>query len=181
MCKFFSCISDGEGNVKHFDPKDVIEIMIKGNPENYDFNSHTSYCHFKGIKGLQEDKWNKWEYNPSSKKLKSDNLATNDDTRKVKKYLESWFKDKDILYLSNLFGRNSGYCNSGDCNSGDRNSGDWNSGYKTQETGIQDTGTQEIVTQETRTQETGTQETGTQDIITQEIVTQEIVTQEIVT
>ena len=77
---------------------------------------------------MQEDEWNKWEYDPKTKKLEKDKLNSEDDSKQVKKFLDGWFKNKDLLFLINLYGRNSGYMNSGDRNSGDRNSGYMNSG-----------------------------------------------------
>jgi Pentapeptide repeats (8 copies) len=128
MCQFFSCVSDGKGNVKFFKPEDIVKIMGEGNPESYDWNSHTSLMSWLGIKAKDEEKWTKWEYNPESKELKLDKGTLADDKNKIKKVLDKYFDDKDILFLRNLYGRNSGDGNSGDGNSGDRNSGNGNSG-----------------------------------------------------
>ena len=40
--------------------------MAEGNPKSYEWNSHTSIAHFYGV---DEDKWNKWEYNKDKKEL----------------------------------------------------------------------------------------------------------------
>ena len=138
MCKFFSCVSDGKGKVSFFEPKDIVEIMANGNERSYDFNSHTSLMHWLGIKAEQEDAMNKWEYNPKTKELVADNLATKDDSSKVKKVLEKFFDGKNIEYIQNLYGRNtgnrntgnrnSGYGNTGNGNTGNRNTGNWNTG-----------------------------------------------------
>jgi hypothetical protein len=128
MCKFFSLVSNGNGKALFFLPEDIVTIMAKGNKESYDFNSHTSLMHFKKINGAQEDKWNKWEYNPETKEIKLDTLAGLDDREEAKKHADAFFEGKDLGYLRNLFGRNSGDLNSGNRNSGDRNSGDRNSG-----------------------------------------------------
>jgi len=158
MSQFFSAISNGRGKVLFFKIEDIVKEMVKGNPKNYDWNSHTSLADFFGIKGREEDKWNKWEYDPYKKELKADILNIIDDSKEVKQILEKYFKIKNLDYLRNLYNRNSGYgnsgnrnsgywnsgnrnsgnensgnensgyWNSGDRNSGDRNSGDWNSG-----------------------------------------------------
>ena len=133
MCKFHSSISDGKGNVLFFQPSDITEIMAEGNPKNIDFNSHSQIGAYSNINGIMYDRWNKWEYDPKTKKLTQDTLCVEDDSSRVKKVLDSFFKGKDLGYLINLYNRNSGdrnsgYSNSGDSNSGDRNSGYWNSG-----------------------------------------------------
>ena len=113
MCQFFSANSDGKGKVIFFKPEDIAKEMSKGNPKNYEWNSHTSIADYHGIKGLDEDKWNKWEYNPDTKELKADKLNTTDDSNKVKAVIEEYLKEKDIVWLRNLYNRNSGDCNSG--------------------------------------------------------------------
>ena len=135
MCQFFSCNSDGKGKVIFFKIEDVVKEMAAGNKKNYNWNSHTSISDYHGIKGLDEDRWNKWEYNPDTQELKVDSLNTTDDRDKVLKKIKSYFKDKNVSYLRNLYNFNSGNCNSGgrnsgDYNSGDRNSGNYNSGYR---------------------------------------------------
>ncbi len=102
--------------------------MAKGNPDNLDFNSHTSLMFFNKIRGANEDKWNKWEYDHQKKELAEDTLATLDDREDVKKHVEAFFDGKDAVFLVNLYGRNSGNRNSGNLNSGNRNSGNLNSG-----------------------------------------------------
>jgi hypothetical protein len=129
MCGFLSAISDGEGTVHFFKPDEVVKIMTSGNPEKYDFNSHTSLMHSLGIKGEQEDTWAKWEYNPETKELKHDGGGSQEDKDAVLVFLNDWFRGKDIGYLRNLYGGNSGDWNPGHGNSGDWNSGDWNSGH----------------------------------------------------
>jgi len=128
MCKFFSCNSDGKGNVIFFKVEDIAKEMAMGNPKSYDWNSHTSIASFHKIESAEEDKWNKWEYNPEKKELRKDILNTKDDSKAVKKIVGDYLKEKDIDYLRDLYNRNSGYCNSGNCNSGDYNSGYYNSG-----------------------------------------------------
>jgi len=129
MYEFFSCISDGQGKVLSFTLVDVVEIMAKFNKEEYDFNSHTSVADYYGIKPLDKDKWNKWEYNPDTKFLRNDVLNASDDRVAVEKYCRKFFRGKNVDYVKDLFCCNSGDCNFGDCNSGDCNSGNGNSGY----------------------------------------------------
>jgi hypothetical protein len=127
MCKFFSCISNGKGKVLFFLVKDIEKIQRAGNPKNYNWNSHTSIANFYNV---DEDKWNKWEYNPETKILKLDgNLITkSDDKDSVLDVCNKYFTSENALYLQKLYLNNSGYYNSGNCNTGDCNSGNWNSG-----------------------------------------------------
>ena len=128
MCNFFSCNSDGQGNVIYFKVEDIAKIMSEGNKDGLDFNSHTSIASYFNHPPVYEDKWNKWEYDVEKKVLKVDSLVVKDDRRRVKKIIENYLKDKDFVFIRNLYGRNSGYRNSGNYNSGDYNSGDYNSG-----------------------------------------------------
>jgi len=128
MCQFFSCVSDGKGNVKFFKPEDIVKIMAEGNPNKYDFNSHTSLMSWLGIKAKGEENWSKWEYNPESKELKLDEGTLADDKNKIQKILDAYFEGKDILFFRNLYSANSGNWNSGHGNSGHWNSGNGNSG-----------------------------------------------------
>ena len=118
MSQFFSCNSNGKGKVIFFTIEDIVKEMAQGNPKNYDWNSHTSIADYFGIKSAEEDKWNKWEYNPYKKELTIDRLNTTDDNKKVKQVLEEYFKNKNLDYLRNLYNGNSGDRNSGDNNSG---------------------------------------------------------------
>jgi hypothetical protein len=56
MCKFHSSISNGKGKVYFFKPEDIVKIMSMGNPEQYDFNSHSSIAHYFKV---DEDTHNK--------------------------------------------------------------------------------------------------------------------------
>ena len=131
MCKFFSIISNGEGKVLFFTLEDIQKIEKEGNPNNYEsWNSHTSIAHYNGIKGAEEDKWNKWEYDNEEKELKIDgSYNTKNDSKKVKEIVEKYLADNNALYCLKIYNRNSGDWNSGNSNSGDWNSGDRNSGY----------------------------------------------------
>jgi hypothetical protein len=127
MCKFFSCISNGKGKVLFFLVKDIQKIQRSGNPKNYNWNSHTSIANFYNV---DEDKWNKWEYNPETKILKLDGglITKCDDKDSVLDVCNKYFTSENALYLQKLYLNNSGYYNSGNCNTGDCNSGNWNSG-----------------------------------------------------
>jgi hypothetical protein len=128
MCQFFSAISDGNGKVLFFTVEDIAKIMANGNPKSYEWNSHTSIAHFNGIEGVDEDKWNKWEYDCDQRKLKVDQLNATDDSEKVRPIIEKYLTTENTIYLRNFYLRNSGNSNSGNSNSGHRNSGHWNSG-----------------------------------------------------
>ena len=83
MCKFFSLISDGKGKIFYFDWP-VRERIIK-RELSYEFDSHTSIADYYGFKGAAEDKMNKYEFNPLTKKFTVDQLNTSDDSKSVKK------------------------------------------------------------------------------------------------
>ena len=129
MCRFLSAISNGKGKVLFFTLEDIQKIEKENNPQDYDWNSHTSIADYHGIKGKKEDLWNKWQYNPETKELKVDGvLNAKDDTKKVRAAIIRYLKEKGEIYCLKIYNRNSGDCNSGSVNSGDRNSGNWNSG-----------------------------------------------------
>ena len=98
MCKFYSVVSDGKGRVEGFEAYEVREMMKK--KVTRDFNSHTFLCEKKNIK---EDKWNKWEYDPISKKLEQDTLVTDDDRLWVQNYLDKKFKGMTKNKILGLF------------------------------------------------------------------------------
>lgn len=84
MCKFFSLVSDGNGNIFYFDyaiRKQIIEGTLK-HKNNFikSTDSHTSIC---AIYGLDEDKTNKWEYNVFDKVLSKDQINTSNDYEQV--------------------------------------------------------------------------------------------------
>ena len=82
MCKFFSLLSDGHGKITYFDAK--LRRAIKageikdnaGNPITQP-DSHSSIAAYYG---LDEDKHNKWEYNPYTDVLEKDSMPVKDDT-----------------------------------------------------------------------------------------------------
>ena len=71
MCNFFSFLSNGNGKTLYFEPEQR-EAFEKDNKEGFEYDSHTFIACFFEIKGKDEDRWNRWEYNPYSKKLTLD-------------------------------------------------------------------------------------------------------------
>jgi len=55
----------------------------------YETDSHTSIADYYGFKGEKEDKLNKYEYNPLTKKFIIDQLNTVDDSKKIEKFCKS--------------------------------------------------------------------------------------------
>ena len=98
MCKFFSVISNGKGKVLFFTVEQVATIMSENNPEQLEFNSHSSIAEFNNVK---EDRWNKYEYDIDKKELVIDMLNTKDDSKSVTKTVEAYLKDKNVVFLRN--------------------------------------------------------------------------------
>ena len=98
MCNFFSCVSDGHGSIRYFGSKERTEIEKLGNPEDYKFDSHSSICHYFGI---NEDKWNKYEYNPFTKIFVVDQLNNKDDSAHVEKQVRDM--DFNPIFETGLF------------------------------------------------------------------------------
>ena len=98
MCKFFSCVSDGHGSIRYFSAKERTEIEEQGNPKHYEFDSHSSICNYFGI---NEDKWNKYEFNPFTKDFVVDILNNTDDSAHVEKQV----RDMDFtnIFETGLF------------------------------------------------------------------------------
>jgi len=92
----FSCISNGQGNVLFFKKEDI-QKLDENNPENYIICSHTSIAHYFGIKGKEEDNWNKWRYNSHTKKLTTDKLNTIDDSKIVEKIIKKYLSENEIM------------------------------------------------------------------------------------
>ena len=67
MCNFFSFVEDKNGQYYAFLPKDRKGIKIRGEKANYD--SHTAICEYYK---LNDDKVNKWEWNPFDESIKLD-------------------------------------------------------------------------------------------------------------
>ena len=158
MCEFFSVISDGKGKTLFFTVEDIAKIMSSGNKYNYNWNSHTSIAHFNGIKGANEDKWNKWEYNCDKKELKVDKLNNTDDREQVKTIVEKYLTTDNTIYLRNFYNRNTGHRNTGHRNAGHRNTGDRNTGHSN--TGDRNTGDRNAGHSNTGDRNTGHRNTG---------------------
>ena len=75
MCNFFSLISDGNGKILYFD-SEIRKKIINGDLD-YETDSHSSIAAYYK---LNEDRFNKWEYNVFTKELKEDQVnAKNND------------------------------------------------------------------------------------------------------
>ena len=88
MCQFFSCVSDGKGNVMYFDAE-MRKKVIAGETEYQDTDSHTSIAHWYGFRGRDEDTLNKYEYNPLTKRFTADQLNTADDSEEVERFCKT--------------------------------------------------------------------------------------------
>jgi hypothetical protein len=97
MCKFFSCVSNGHGTMFYFDVKQRLELK-DNNPENYDYDSHSSICDYYKI---NEDRCNKYEYNPFTKKFKVDQLNNINDSVHIEKQLREM--DFSEIFDTGLF------------------------------------------------------------------------------
>ena len=84
MCEFFSCVSDGKGKIMYFDWELRKKILNK--ELDYEPDSHTSIADYFGYKGKKEDKLNKYEYNPLTKKFTIDQLNIKDDSKQVETF-----------------------------------------------------------------------------------------------
>ena len=101
MCKFFSLITTGDGKPKFFDENIRLELSIN-NPKYYDYDSHSSIADFFG---LNEDKCNKYEYNPITKIFTVDQINTQpNDSEKVEKWCNSF--DFNPILKSGFFDLN---------------------------------------------------------------------------
>ena len=79
MCQFFSCISDGKGKMFYFDHK--IRKKILSGKLDYELDSHSSIAdYFK----VDEDKHNKYEYNPLTKRFRIDQINTLTDSQQIR-------------------------------------------------------------------------------------------------
>ena len=83
MCNFFSFVTKGNQRY-YFDWKQRQELLLN-NPEDYEPDSHTSICHYHK---LDDDKVNKYEYNPLTKKFTVDQINIKDDQAMAKKWVE---------------------------------------------------------------------------------------------
>ena len=79
MCRFFSCNSDGYGKLYYFDAKARATLRL-GNPRNLRPDSHASIA---VLHSLNEDKTNKYEYNPLTAEFRVNQINVRDDRTRV--------------------------------------------------------------------------------------------------
>ena len=85
MCEFFSCISNGQGNIWYFD-WELRKKCLSGELD-YSPDSHSSIADYFGFKGDKEDRMNKYEFNPLTGKFTIDQLNGKDDSEVVERKL----------------------------------------------------------------------------------------------
>jgi len=136
MCNFFSFVTKGDGIPIYFSIDDIYDINLSGNPRSYEFNSHSSITHFKG---LDDDSINKYEYNFSYgfeyDSLSLDSIVIPEDTNLVKNNIRELFKNftktMSIGILESIYEGRLLICdayNMGNNNKGRYNIGDYNFG-----------------------------------------------------
>ena len=88
MCKFFSLISDGNGNPYYFNWKQRQAILRKDKEFNLveSADSHSSISSYYGFTGEKADKVNKYEYNPLTGLFEVDQINTTDDKCLIEKF-----------------------------------------------------------------------------------------------
>lgn len=86
MCKFFSLVSDGTGKVYYFDANLRAQYREGSLDDYYEPDSHTSVADYHGFVGAEEDRLNKYEYNPLTRKFIIDQLNTVDDSDTVREF-----------------------------------------------------------------------------------------------
>ena len=84
MCNFFSFCTDETGKKYYFDWNKRVKMG------NYEADSHSHICH---VFGIDEDKVNKYEYNPLTGVLKVDEINTDVDDRVQ---AEKWVRGLDL-------------------------------------------------------------------------------------
>ena len=91
MCKFFSCVSTGDGKPIYFD-WELRKKVLSGELKNYKPDSHTSIADYFGYKAEKEDILNKYEYNPLTKVFTIDQQNA-----KIKDHIEihEWLEKAD--------------------------------------------------------------------------------------
>jgi len=76
--------------------------LRESNPNNYNPDSHTSIADYHGYKGAAEDKLNKYEYCPFTKKFTIDQINGEDDSNRVKKFLDNYDFTDILNTIQNL-------------------------------------------------------------------------------
>ncbi|RLC08767.1 MAG: hypothetical protein DRI57_23405, partial [Deltaproteobacteria bacterium] len=99
MCNFFSFISDGKGNVKYFNLEQRKQISIE-NPDDYNVNSHSSIAEFYFKNNTADDNCNKFEF--SSGNFIVDQINTNDDSKKCKKWINQFSNSNEFIEICKL-------------------------------------------------------------------------------
>ena len=84
MCNFFSLCSKGDDLPLYFDWA-LRQKCLSGEME-YEPDSHTSIADYFGFKGEAEDKLNKYEFNPFTKKFTIDQINTRDDSDAIERF-----------------------------------------------------------------------------------------------
>lgn len=84
MCNFFSFVTT-VGSKKYYFNWQQRKQLLKSNPENYEDDSHTSIAKFFHI---NEDKCNKFTYDPLTKKFRVDQINIKDDQSLAKRWVE---------------------------------------------------------------------------------------------
>jgi hypothetical protein len=85
MCKFFSFVTDGKTNRFFFNDEKRSEL-IQSNPEDYNFDSHSSICK---LFNLKEDNSNKYEFNPLTGEFTVDQINNKSDDHAL---AEKWVR-----------------------------------------------------------------------------------------
>ena len=104
MCKFFSITTKGDGIPMYMGLKERKLILAKElNYENP--NSHTSINDFFNLKGANEDKTNKYEFDYFRNKFIVDQIHVKDDRFIVEKWVKKFIKTKEFKsFLFHHFG-----------------------------------------------------------------------------
>ena len=83
MCQFFSFVT--KGSKKYYFDWEQRKILLESNPKGYKPDSHTSIC---GFHGLNDDKVNKYEFNPLTRKFIVDQINIKDNQALAKKWVK---------------------------------------------------------------------------------------------
>ena len=97
MCEFFSFTTKGDGIPKYFNAK--LRKLINKGKLNYNPDSHTSINDYHGIKGIAEDKTNKYEYILIYRKFVIDQINTTDDSVQCEKWVNKFIKTKKFTNI----------------------------------------------------------------------------------
>ena len=87
MCKFFSFST--KGSKRYYFDWEARKALLKNNPMQYLPDSHSSVCHYHKV---NEDKVNKYEYNPLTGKFVVDQINIKDDRVSA----ERWVRKLDF-------------------------------------------------------------------------------------